>query len=314
MCASVAKIKDAQVKAKRSKYCKESMSPSRFIGAAIVAYQPDLALLAEVVNAIASQVDRVLIIANDGAPWSCSLPGNATVKAQDKNIGLGAAYNLAAVWAQQSGMRYLLLLDQDSVPGPGMVTALLGAFTESGPVAATGPFWRDSRTGEDGFFVHGTHRGTRRYRPATGEIVPVDFLISSGSLISLDALADIGRFDEKLFIEQVDTEWALRARAKGYRLYGVADARLYHAFGEATLNRSALGMLSRLYLYPPERNYYLLRNSIVLWRRPYVPWWWVLRDFRRTVVLMLFNALCVPPRLERMRSMWRAVRDGLRME
>ena len=290
------------------------MNLSRLISAAIVAYQPDLALLAEVVHATASQVDRVLIIANDGAPWSCSLPANATLAAQDKNLGLGAAYNLAARWARQSGATHLLLLDQDSVPAPGMVTALLGAFTQSGPVAATGPFWRDSRTGEDGFLVRHVRWGIRKYRPTIGEIVPVDFLISSGSLISLDALADIGPFDEKLFIEQVDTEWALRARAKGYRLYGVADARLYHAFGEATLNRSPFGVLSRFYLYPPERNYYLLRNSIVLWRRPYVPWWWVLRDFRRTVVLMLFNALCVPPRFERLRSMWRAVRDGLRME
>src|ERR1700730_6151591 len=34
----------------------------------------------------------------------------------------------------------------------------------------------------------------------------------------------------------------------------------------------------------------------------------ILRDIRRTVVLMLFYALCVPPRLERLRSMFQAVR------
>jgi hypothetical protein len=48
--------------------------------------------------------------------------------------------------------------------------------------------------------------GARKYRPVAGEIVPVDFLISSGSLISLAALADIGPFDESLFIEHVGTE------------------------------------------------------------------------------------------------------------
>jgi hypothetical protein len=48
--------------------------------------------------------------------------------------------------------------------------------------------------------------------------------------MSLDALAEIGPFNEKLFIEHVDTDWSLRARAKDYRLYGLADARLDRTF------------------------------------------------------------------------------------
>jgi rhamnosyltransferase len=186
-------------------------------------------------------------------------------------------------------------------------------FQQPGPVAAVGPLWRDSRTGEDGFFVRLVRWGARKYKPAPGEIVPVDFLISSGSLISLAALADIGPFDESLFIEHVDTDWTLRARAKGYRLYGVADARLDHALGEAALTASPLGLRRRFFLYKPERNYYLLRNSVALWRRHYAPWRWVLHDVRRTVLLMVFYGLFVPPRLTRLRSMFRAVRDGLSM-
>jgi rhamnosyltransferase len=288
---------------------RESMKPFGQIVAVIVAYRPDLPRLTTVLNAAAAQTDDVLIVANDGALWSCPLPTNATMLKQDKNLGLGAAYNRAADWARERGGRHLLLLDQDSVAAPGMVAALLQAFTQPGPVAAGGPFWRDSRTGEDGFFLRHARWGTRRYKPAAGEIVAVDFLISSGSLISLDALTDIGPFDEKLFIEHVDTDWTLRARAKGYRLYGVADARLDHAFGEATLTALPFGR-RRLFLYPPERNYYLLRNSIALWHRPYVPWPWVLRDFCRVVVLMLFYVLIVPPRFQRLRAMFRAVRDG----
>jgi GT2 family glycosyltransferase len=146
-------------------------------------------------------------------------------------------------------------------------------------------------------------------KPAAGEIVPVDFLISSGSLISLAALADIGPFDEGLFIEHVDTDWALRAGAKGYRLYGV------HALGDAALSASPLGLRRRrFFLYKPERNYYLLRNSVALWRRHYTPWHWIIHDVRRTFLLMLFYALFVPPRLARLRLMLRAVRDGLGMK
>jgi rhamnosyltransferase len=281
------------------------------VSAVIVAYYPDPDTLRRVAAAITPQVNGVLIVANDGGAWTFSLPQEVTLAKQAANIGLGAAYNLAAQWALSHGATHLLLLDQDSVPAPGMVEKLREAFKQPGAVAASGPLWRDSRTGEDGFFVRFARWGTRRYRPAIGEVVPVDFLISSGLLVALDALADIGPFDEKLFIEHVDSDWALRARAKGYRLYGIADARLDHAFGEATA--WPLGLRRRVFVYPPERNYYLLRNSIVMWRRYYVPWRWVFHDLRRTGALMLIYAFCIPPRPQRLSAMFRAVRDGVKM-
>ncbi len=281
--------------------------------AAVVVYHPNISVLAMLLSAIAQQVDHIVLVANDGAPWSCPIPENATIARQSKNLGLGAAYNLAAEWAQQRGATHLLLLDQDSVPAPGMIAALLEAFKQPGPVAAAGPLWRDSRTAEDGFFIRLTRWGVRKYRPAADEIAPVDFLISSGSLVSFNALADVGPFDEKLFIEHVDTDWALRARAQGYRLYGVASARLDHGFGEATLTARALGLRHQFFLYPPVRNYYLVRNSIALWRRPYAPWQWVWHDVCRTVVLMLFYVLFVPPRLKRLRCIAQAIRDACRV-
>ncbi len=281
--------------------------------AAVVVYHPNISVLATLLPAIAQQVDHVLLVANDGAPWSCPIPDNATIARQSKNLGLGAAYNLAAKWAQQRDATHVLLLDQDSVAAPGMIAALLEAFKQSGPVAAAGPLWRDSRTGEDGFFVRLKRCGVRKFRPTTREIVAVDFLISSGSLMLLDALAAIGPFDEAFFIEHVDTDWALRARAQGYRLYGVASARLDHGFGEATMTAGVLGLRRQFFLYPPARNYYLVRNSIALWRRPYAPWQWVWHDVRRTVVLMLFYVLFVPPRLKRLRCIAQAIRDARRL-
>jgi rhamnosyltransferase len=282
--------------------------------AAIVAHHPDRAILDKVISAIAPQANDVLLIANDGSTWSGSIPENVTLSRQETNLGLGAAYNLAVGWARKCRATHILLLDQDSVPDAGMVDALLKAFERSGPVAATGSLWRDSRTGNDGFFVRRTRWGAEKFTPEAGQVVPVSFLISSGSLISLDALADVGPFDESLFIEHVDSDWVLRAQARGYRLYGVADARLDHSFGENTLEISVLGPRWRVFLYPPERNYYVIRNSIVLWRRSHVPWYWVLRDIRRTILLALFYALFVPPRLRRIRIMFRAARDGLKMK
>jgi rhamnosyltransferase len=284
------------------------------VSAVIVAYQPNAATLHKVAAAITTQVDGVLIIANDSAAWSFTPPRDVSLAKQDTNRGLGAAYNLAAGWARTRGATHLLLLDQDSVPGPGMVGALREAFGQTSAVAAAGPLWRDTRSGQNGYFLRFSRWGVRKIRPAAGEIVPVDFLISSGSLISLDAFDDIGRFDEELFVEHVDTDWVLRARAKGYRLFGVANAQLDHTFGEAVLFVGLPGLRRQIFLYPPERNYYLLRNSITLSRRRYVPWRWALHDISRTILFMLFYLIFVPPRRERLRPMVRAVRDGLNMK
>ena len=126
---------------------------------AVVLFHPDLNTLGGVVGSVAAQVSDLILIANDGAPWSCSLPKNAVLARQERNLGLGAAYNLAARWASERGATHLLLLDQDSVAAPGMVAALLEAFEQPGPVAASGPLWRDSRTGDDGFVRRGVALG-----------------------------------------------------------------------------------------------------------------------------------------------------------
>ncbi len=279
------------------------------VAAALVVFHPNEATIARALAALAQQTDHILVIANDGLPLPCALPERAAIFDPGRNLGLGAAYNFAAGWARERGASHLLLLDQDSVPAPGMVAALLKAFFGPEPVAAAGPLWRDARTGDDGFFVRAGRFGPRRYRPTAGDIVPVDFLISSGSLIALEALAAIGPFDETLFIDHVDTDWSLRARAKGYALYGVAAARLDHALGEAPV--SLPFGLRPLFLYPPERNYYRLRNSLLLLRRPYVPWRWALGDLGRTLSRMLVYVLRAPPRRERLHAMVRAMRDGL---
>src|SRR6516225_1767509 len=92
------------------------------------AYRPNVVTLVESLAATAPQVEALLLVANDGAPWSCQLPANVALVRQAKNIGLGAAYNLAARWAREQGATHLLLLDQDSVPASGMVAALMKAL------------------------------------------------------------------------------------------------------------------------------------------------------------------------------------------
>jgi rhamnosyltransferase len=275
--------------------------------AVIVAYHPNLALLNRVIESTAAMVSRIVVVNNDGGDWPAGLKAPVFVHAPARNIGLAAAYNYGADVARKEGATHLLLLDQDSVPAPGMVGKLLEPYSSSEPIGAVGPLWKDPRTGEVGGFA--TRFGLRRI-PEPEEILKVEFLISSGSLIGLDALSQIGLFDDRLFIEHVDTDWALRAKAQGFGLYGVAAAMLEHTIGDAVLVFP--GSSRRAFVYPPERTYYLVRNSIRLWLRPYATWRWRLFDFWRLCRLILLYLAFAPERGSRIKAIVQGIRDAFR--
>jgi rhamnosyltransferase len=284
--------------------------PAPRVCAVIVAYKPVIALLERALAATAPQVASLLLISNDDHELPLSRPpGNVSLVQFGVNVGLGKAYNLAVEWAGRENATHLLLLDQDSVPDAGMVDALLTGFAAGERVAAAGPRWRDRQSGEDGFFVRFGRWSARRYRVPAAAVAPVDFLISSGSLLSLAALNDVGPFDEALFVDHTDTDWTLRARAKGYTLCGVGSAGLEHSFGETSIVIRGAGVRRRIAVHPPDRNYLLLRNSLLLWRRPYAPWPWILHDVRRVAAVMLFHVLFVRPRLVRLWFILAALRE-----
>lgn len=294
--------------------CKSSAAAAAPRCAVVVCYRPDAALLDRMLAALVRQVDRVLLIANDGVAPPGPLPPGVEMRLAPYNLGLAAAYNLAARWAAEAGATHLLLLDQDSVPAPDMVDALADAMRAApAPVAAAGALWHDRATGRAGRFVRIGRFRLRRHRPPPGTVIETDFLMSSGSLVTLAALAATGPFDEALFIDHVDTDWCLRARAAGWALLGVAAARLEHGLGDGPLPGGVGRLLPGLTLYEPERHYYLVRNSLALWRRPYVPWPLALSDLRRTTALVMAHLLLAPARGERLRAVWRGLRDGIAM-
>lgn len=230
-----------------------------------------------------------------------------------ENRGIGAAQNVGIGLARQRGSRYVLLLDHDSIPEPGMVAALRAAIegqpAGSQPVAAAGPRYADERqTTSPSPFVQ--LEGFRRVRcpcEHAGQLIEVEHLIASGSLIPLAVLDAVGDMDEALFIDYVDIEWCLRAAHAGYRMLGVCDARMQHQLGETPIR--FLG--KHLPDHSPLRHYYLFRNALLLQRMPHIGWRWKVVDAWQSVMKYGFYALVATPRWPRIRMMNRGLWDGL---
>lgn len=290
--------------------------------AAIVTYYPGLIELDRLLKALIPQVFRVAIIDNTPtrpvATWLSeqSAYRDVVVFSEGRNTGIGAGHNRGIEWAMADAATHILLLDQDSVPYPDMVQTLLAAWrdlTSKGlTVSAVGPQFLDSRSRTPSYFVRYSGFGKERIfcDEVHGEkAIRCDFLISSGSLIPLHVIRDIGMMDASLFIDHVDTEWFLRARKNGYSAYGVCQARMHHSLGDDR-HRFWAGRKYAIARYRPIRYYYIFRNSILLYRREYVPFFWKVSDFGRLAGLFIIHATFDSERVKNYHMMIKGIVDG----
>jgi len=294
------------------------------VAAVVVAYRPDLDALCRHLATLATQVERRIVIVNGGLDAPARVRLRGVLGADDRleisaaNQGLAAAQNQGIRLAVAVGAGAVLLLDQDSAPTPGMVAALATALAQlqhSGlRPAAVGP--SHAAPGRDGGHWPGFVRirpwGMARVRAGRpDQPVACDFLIASGSLIPVSVIAAVGLMRAELFIDHVDTEWCLRAQAAGYQCYGLEAARLDHQLGERRL-RLWVGRWRQIALHRPERYYFMLRNSLWLYRERNLRWDWKLADVLRTLRLFALMGMVGSER----RAFWswvvRGLRDGRR--
>lgn len=290
---------------------------ARGVCAVIVTYRPDAGILRLALQACREQADEVFVFDNaspaeafDGL--ADALDGVELRRSPD-NIGLAAAHNRGIAFARERGFRFVLLLDQDSVPEPGMLAALREAFDDlsrSRRVAAVGAVAVDARNGLVAPFVRIGFPFNRKLPAQPGDRIECDFLISSGSLIPLDVLHVVGGMDPGLFIDNVDLDWSFRARACGFALFGIGAARMRHAIGDA-LRPSRL-QRGGAFVHRPVRLYYIMRNRVLLYRRKATPAAWVGQDLLRLPLKFALTLLFQPPRLRYLQRMLSGLRDGLR--
>jgi rhamnosyltransferase len=116
--------------------------------------------------------------------------------------------------------------------------------------------------------------------------------------------------DEGLFIDHVDTEWCFRAQSRQYKLFGVPSARMLHSLGDHRIRIWFLRWRT-VSFHSPARYYYILRNSLLLQRRSYIPLKWRVAEGFRCLRLLLFYGLFSPRRMDCLRMMFKGISHGL---
>lgn len=288
-----------------------SIKPS-LVCAIVVTYHPDLVALQNLLAALRNQVATIVIVDNgsssDSIAWMAAQQEEKLILfSLEQNIGVAAAHNHAIRWAQHGGYTHVVLFDQDSVPFPDMIVQLLAGEAELRKmglrVAAVGPQYFDPRLSRPAPFTQLVRfKSIRAYCKNDEQVFhPADSLISSGMLIRISNLNELGLMDERLFIDYVDIEWCLRAKHMGYQCFGVCSAKMHHTIGDRVISwRNGKRMIP---IHSPVRNYYLMRNAILLYKRNYISVTWMLRDAYRLLLRYVFFSLLVSPRFSNFRML-----------
>jgi len=276
------------------------------ICAVVVTYFPDPGLR-DRLDRTRPQVADIVIVdnASDEQSFKNVQAGlgssGADVIRNSANLGIAAALNQGLQWAHSKGYQWVLLLDQDTVPALDLVPTLIRAFNDfpdKNQLAMLGSNRVLNRVPNKKYSTNGWWGIT-------------EMVITSGSLLSLDAAGKIGPFREDFFIDCVDFEFCLRARSMGFKIVEILVPRMEHFIGEPKTVR-LLWWRIHAYNHQPKRSYYLMRNFIVLTREYCLkdPWWL----FRMSYAIgrvMLVTVLLEESRIAKLKYILLGLYDGL---
>ena len=283
---------------------------SRAVCAVIVTYYPDLGLV-DRIERVAKQVAQIVIVDNGSSEAHIEQIRKIANRCplylilNASNVGIARALNAGAQWAASQGYRWILTLDQDTLVSSDMIDSMGEAFRGCqfpDRLAVIGSNYRDKVTGRVLSEVLGSKSSS------DAEITTV---LTSGSLISIDAFEVIGGFRDEFFIDCVDHEYCLNARAHGFHVVLTSKPVMEHGIGHTTEHRLLWKKVATSN-HSPVRQYFITRNTLIM-AQDYIrdePRW-VLRYLWAWLKSIVRMCLFEEERIAKMKQIVRGFHDGV---
>jgi len=205
----------------------------RFLDACLSAVAAQQGVSAETILVDNGSDDGSVAYVGERYPW-------VRVVALSNNRGFAGGNNAGV---REARGRFIALLNNDTVPRPDWLKALLRAVAADEGVLATSRivYLHDPNvidSAGDGMLRWGGafkrfHGAGVEEASASGEVFGV---CGAACLLSRRVFDELGGFDEAFFVSHEDVDLSYRARLRGYRCLYVADAIVGH-HGSASLGR-----------------------------------------------------------------------------
>lgn len=233
---------------------------------------------------------KVYIVDNsdaDNAALAEQVP-NAVYIANRKNLGIAQALNIGCGQAMKDGFEWCMTMDQDSAFNdagnfekyvhycqPHMDDPKIKSFTiwQKDTAAQVLPFSKIIRfkvLSPIKRFLLRQKNLPAAGRPISDADLPEEIqtysCITSANIISLATWNSIGRFDERLFIDEVDNDFCARLYLAGYSIWEFDHCHVNHTLGEEKKSFS-YRLFGKHYNYSAFRMYYIFRNLMICQHR-----------------------------------------------
>ena len=225
-----------------------------------------------------------------------------------ENLGYAGGNNLGIRAALEHGADWVMLVNNDATVAPDVIDGFQAAADtdpRAGILAGKVYFgdrprtiWFAGQRVRELLGYSGRPRGYGRPDgPRYSRVVPTDRAVGALMAVSRAAIESVGLLDEDLFAYVEDVDWALRARAAGFSVLFVPDARAWHSVSASTGGEAS----------STHTLYYGVRNTVTVLERQR-PLGVVATMLRRAVIRATFT-LHALTRADR-RAALEAVRAG----
>lgn len=214
------------------------------------------ALLNDCVAALGRQTFHsfeAVVVDNSGAGqlFKTTFPDFVRVLSSPRNLGYGGAIDFGA---RESTSEYVAALNDDAIPHPGWLNALVKAADAQPQAGMWASCVRLSETEMDSagmlLFGDGSSKQRGHRRPPSEFTQAAEVLLPSGAaaLYRRKMLEQTGGFEDDFFLYCEDTDLGLRAQWAGWSCQYVPDAVVDHRYSQSA------GRVSPLKAYYVERN------------------------------------------------------------
>lgn len=184
---------------------------------------------------------------------------SVTLIENSENRGFSAANNQALEWAAKNGMDLAILLNNDTVVTEEAFDLLVKLFKVSNKIGAVIPLIKYYNSSQvwyaGGKFVRPFGRVEAMSKIVSSKPYPVEIFSGCCVLFPMEVLSEVGLFDERYFLYLEDTDLSLRLGQKGYKIWLVPQAVVYHKVSQSSGGNRA-----------PNPIYYQVRNNLLLTR------------------------------------------------
>lgn len=223
-----------------------------------------------------------------------------------QNLGFARGMNIGIRAGLVQNDNYFLLLNNDTIAHPDMITHLMSHVEPTVGVLAPAIFYADApdRIWSTGGGIHpllmeitGNHG---RNQPLPSKPIERDFLSGCAMLVQRSVFDRIGLFDERFFMYYEDLDFCLRVRQAGLRLLLVPEAFLWHKVSQSSGGENSPG--ERYHMARSSGLYF--RKYMYSWRAP------LILSYRILSFITWTGRLVSQRRWKALLAYWRGLRDG----